>query len=141
MAGKIQGKVAKILDASRLIVNVGRQSGVKEGMLFVILALGDEVVDPDTGESLGEWEVPKGYVRATHVQDRLATCEACKLEEEKKAAAEDPSTHTLSAEMIAVSMLPSAKKTTLNVRRGDISGMPEIGPIQVGDRVRAVPEK
>ena len=110
-------------------------------MLFVILALGDEVVDPDTGESLGEWEAPKGFVRVTHVQDRMATGAACEPEKEKKTAPEDPTTRTLSAAMIAVSMPSSGERAKLNVRRADMSGMPEVGPIQAGDRVRSVPEK
>ena len=71
----------------------------------------------------------------------MATCVACEPEKEKKSAEGDPSTRTLSAAMIAVSLPSSSEMAKLNVRRADTSGMPEIGPIKVGDRVRSIPEK
>ena len=140
MSAPIEGKIAAILNESVLVINVGGEAGVREGMVFVVLAQGAAVKDPDTGESLGRWEVPKGHVRAALVQPRLSTCEAVDL---FKSAGEkaDPSTQTLSASMIAASLdRARAGGTKLNVRRADIAGMPEIGPIQVGDRVRSLPE-
>lgn len=138
MAHTVEGKVAKILNDTHLVVNLGAMHGVKVGTVFAILAEGDEVKDPDTGEVLGKWEVPKGYVIATHVQDRLTTCQAYQLKGEGEKD-EDPRTRVLSGDMIdlslkAHSMLESAK---LQVNPRDVSGMPRIGPISVGDKVRA----
>ena len=140
MPAPIEGKIAAILNESVLVINVGGDAGVREGMVFVVLAEGGAVKDPDTGEALGRWEVPKGHVRATLVQPRLSTCAAVDLFQSQGEKA-DPSTQTLSAAMIAASFdRARAGGTKLNVRRADISGMPEIGPIQVGDRVRSIPE-
>ena len=53
----IIGKVAKILDEVKVVINRGSKDGVKPGMRFVAYAEADEVTDPDTGESLGKWEL------------------------------------------------------------------------------------
>jgi len=134
----IEGRIAQILSESLVVINVGATAGAKNGMLFVILAEGDEVKDPETGESLGRWEVPKGHLCVVNAQERLSVCEAVAPpgQEEKP---QDPSTRTLSAAMIAVSM-PGQQAGRLSVRRADISGMPEIPPVRVGDKVRALPE-
>lgn len=134
----IEGKVARILSDNLIIINVGAANGVKVGMAFAVLAQGDEVKDPATGEVLGRWEVPKGYIRASHVQERLATCEGFVPGHEGEDKA-DPSTNVLSAAMIAHSMRPETwrvPRTSLDVNRSDMTGMPVIGPISVGDTTR-----
>lgn len=139
MPHTVEGKVAKILDDSHVVINLGAMHGVKMGTVFSIIAQGDEVTDPDTGEVLGQWEVPKGFVIATHVQDRLATCEACQVEKPEEDT-EDPTTRVLSADMTSLAMKAhslAGKKIKLNVKATDVSGMPQIGPISVGDKVRA----
>lgn len=143
MAKTIEGKVAKILDDQRLIVNVGHAQGVTQGMVFCIFAPVEEVKDPETGEALGQWEAVKGYVQAIHPQDRLSVCRAFKPSRPKTEA--DPAergTHTLSSELVAVSMLDggSQAKARLAVNASQLAGMPEIGPISVGDCVRSVDE-
>jgi hypothetical protein len=140
MAKTIEGKVAKILDEKTIVLNVGRAAGVEQGMVFCVYAPVDDVADPDTGESLGTWEAVKGYVQATHPQERLTVCRAFSP---KPATSEDPKergTHTLSSELVAVSMLsggPLAQER-LNVDKSQLAGMPEIGPISVGDLARSV---
>ena len=142
MATPVEGKVAKILDDQTLILNVGSAQGVVQGMVFSIFAPVEEVKDPDSGETLGAWEAVKGYVQATHPQERLTVCRAYAA---TRAASTDPKergTHTLSAELVEVSMLQGGSvKTRLNVDRSQLSGMPEVGPIQVGDRARSVEEQ
>lgn len=144
MAEAIEGKVAKILDDQTLVLNVGKAQGVEQGMVFCVYAPVEDVTDPDTGESLGTWEAVKGYVQATHPQDRLAVCRAFSPKTVRKSEApEDRGTHTLSSELVAVSMLsggPLAQER-LHVDRGDLAGMPEIGPIRVGDLARSIDEK
>ncbi len=139
MATAVEGKVAKILDDQSLVLNVGRAHGVAQGMVFCIFASVEDVKDPDTGESLGAWEAVKGYVQATHPQEKLSVCRAYAPQ---KRSTEDRSAHVLSAEMIEVSMLPGSlqPKTRLAVDKAQLSGMPEVGPIQVGDRARSVDE-
>ncbi len=141
MATAVEGKVAKILDDQSLILNVGRAHGVTQGMVFCIFASVEDVKDPDTGESLGAWEAVKGYVQATHPQEKLSVCRAYVPRRPETTSPEERGTHTLSWELVAVSMLGSGPvKTKLNVDRAQVSGMPEVGPIAVGDRARSVDE-
>ena len=140
MAEPIEGKVAKILDEYSIVINVGRAQGVTTGMPFVIFAEGDDVADPDTGESIGKWELVKGRVSAVHVQERLTICQAQATAGEGEQS--DPSTHTLSAAMIADHMRAGerardgAEKLDVNV--SEVAGVPQAGPISVGDLVRSV---
>ncbi len=130
MSDRIEGRVARIVDENTVIVNRGEAHGVKRGMKFVIFAEGDEVTDPETGESLGRWEVVKGYVSVVHVQERMSICEGIGGNEEE----ETPS--TLSSAMVKESF--QKKKGTLNVNAGEMSGRPAVEPVRVGDKVRVV---
>ncbi len=135
----IEGKIAQILSDKHVIINVGARDGVRPGMRFAVLFQGEEVKDPGTGEALGRWEVPKGFVAATHVQDRLTTCEAAAVPAPE---GQDPSTQVLSAAMIDASMRPEiwgGGGGKLNVNRAQFRGAPQIGPISIGDAVREVP--
>jgi hypothetical protein len=138
MARVIHGKVAAIIDDTTLVLNVGADQGVEEGMAFVVYAEHDEVRDPDTGEALGRWEAVKARVVVTHVQPRLSTVRA-------PAEAPEPApdgTRTLSAAMVEHSMgrygAGSSPWQRLAVRAADVSGRPQTQPIAVGDGVRSV---
>lgn len=137
MSELIEGKVAQILSDNCVVLNIGIGAGARVGMIFVALAQGEEVKDPETGVLLGRWEIPKGYLRATHVQEWLTTCEG--YAPGGRNAPDDPSTDVLSAALITHSMHPESwreKGGHLNVDRSQVSGMPKIGPISVGDTVR-----
>ena len=69
----VEGKVAKILGNNEIVINRGRGEGVRQGMLFEIFAPeGEEVWDPDTGETLGTVEDVKAKAEVTEVKDRLS---------------------------------------------------------------------
>ena len=69
----LEGKIAKILGNNEVVINRGRSQGVRQGMLFEIFAAeGEEVWDPDTGETLGTVEDVKARAEVTEVKDRLA---------------------------------------------------------------------
>ena len=68
----VEGKVAKIL-GNEIVINRGRREGVRQGMLFEVFAPeGEEVWDPDTGETLGTVEDVKAQAEVTEVKERLA---------------------------------------------------------------------
>jgi hypothetical protein len=74
MAQKIAGRVAESVYPARIIgkrdrvvtINRNDQSGIKVGQVWEVFALGDELVDPDTGERMME-EVLVGKVKITRV--------------------------------------------------------------------------
>ena len=69
----VEGKVAKVLGSNEIVLNRGRNDGVRAGMVFEVFAPeGEEVWDPDTGETLGTVEDVKATAEVTEVKDRLS---------------------------------------------------------------------
>jgi hypothetical protein len=74
MAGKIAARAADTVSPARVIgkrdkvitINRNDQSGIKVGQVWEVFALGDDLVDPDTGEKTRE-EVLVGKVKITRV--------------------------------------------------------------------------
>ncbi|HDH97346.1 MAG TPA: hypothetical protein ENF73_06445, partial [Proteobacteria bacterium] len=57
------GRIAKV-SGNQIIVNAGQQTGLKIGDVLVVRGLGEEVIDPDTGLSLGREPGPvKGEIQ------------------------------------------------------------------------------
>jgi hypothetical protein len=134
---RIEGRVARILTDEGIVISRGSDHGVREGKRFVVFAEMDEVEDPETGASLGKLELVKARIVASHVQERMTICTA--EPPARPDEAEDPMHHTLSSEMVAVSMLAGrARPGKLPVDRSAATGLPRAGPISVGDRVRSV---
>ena len=136
MGDPISGKVAAVVDDTTLVLNVGRDDGVREGMLFASVAENQEVVDPETGRSLGNWESVKARVITTHVQEKMCTVRSPLADEGAQA------TGTLSAMMVRHSfgLYGSTKESrqSLSVRADDMSGRSAVTPIAVGDSARLV---
>lgn len=70
-----QGKVIKVSADGTIYMKPGSAGGVKPGMEFVVYSKGEEIIDPDTGLSLGSEETRIGKIKV--VQD-LANGKACK---------------------------------------------------------------
>lgn len=69
----VEGKIAKVLGDNEVVLNRGREHGVRPGMMFEIFAPeGDEVWDPDTGETLGTVEDVKAKAEVTEVKEKLS---------------------------------------------------------------------
>ena len=65
-------KVVKILDDYKLAINAGAKDQISLGQKFLIYSLSDEeIIDPDTNQSLGYLEIVKGTGIVTHVQEFL----------------------------------------------------------------------
>jgi hypothetical protein len=69
----ILGQVIRVLTPTELVINRGLSHGISSASRFLVFALGDEVKDPDTGESLGQLEIVRGRGEAKHVQEKMTT--------------------------------------------------------------------
>ena len=131
----ITGKVAAVIDETTLVLNAGSADGVKLGMVFSIFAEYQEILDPDSGDSLGKWEMVKAQVVVEHVQERVCTVRSTLL-----AINDQPG--TLSAMMVQHSFGNFGKggeqRERLEVRAADAAGRPQSQPIAVGDGARLV---
>lgn len=66
-----EGKVIKVSGAT-VYIKPGADGGVKIGDAFVIYSAGEELIDPDTGLSLGSEEKKVGMIEITQVLDQAA---------------------------------------------------------------------
>jgi curli biogenesis system outer membrane secretion channel CsgG len=57
---------------TQVTVNRGEGAGVAVGDVFNVFALGDEMIDPDTKESLGRDEVKVGKIKITEVDPKFS---------------------------------------------------------------------
>ena len=76
MDDPIRGKVARDLNSREVAINLGSEQGVRPGMYFDVVARYEDIVDPDTKESLGSIERPKIRVKITWVQEKLSLASA-----------------------------------------------------------------
>ena len=81
MADLIRGKVARILNAREVAVNIGLEDGVTKGMYFDVMDTGcQDIMDPDTKEVLGSIERPKVRVQVIIVNPRISIVATYKTE-------------------------------------------------------------
>ncbi|MEB3160300.1 MAG: hypothetical protein VKL20_02435 [Synechocystis sp.] len=75
--GAFPAKVAKVIDDYKLVINRGKEHGIREGQRVLIYKVDDEqIVDPDTGESLGSLELVKGTGKVFQVEDKYSLVES-----------------------------------------------------------------
>lgn len=80
MSEKIAERVADVAFPARILaktgktvtINRGDGTGIAAGQLWEVFALGEELIDPDTGVSLGREEMSVGKVRIQRVTPRTA---------------------------------------------------------------------
>jgi curli biogenesis system outer membrane secretion channel CsgG len=70
-ASGLEARIAKV-DGNRAWLNIGSSSGVKVGDKFAVFNVGDAIVDPDTGQTLGASEKETGAGDVVEVQDRFS---------------------------------------------------------------------
>jgi hypothetical protein len=70
---RIEGQVARVLNAREVAINRGADHGVQEGMRFAILnRQGAGITDPETDEPLGSVEIEKAVVKVVRVHPKLS---------------------------------------------------------------------
>lgn len=69
-----QLKVAHVIDEYTIAINAGSDIGIKLGQRYLLYQLSsEEILDPDTHESLGYLEIVKGTGKVTHLQEHMST--------------------------------------------------------------------
>ncbi len=69
-----EGTVIKV-EGSKIIINGGTNVGMKAGMTLKLFKKGEEMIDPDTKESLGFDTSENGSIRVVSAAEKFATCE------------------------------------------------------------------
>ena len=131
--GRIHGKVAELLNARSIAINVGRNQGVEEGMRFQVLSrAGGDILDPDTREKLGTLLLPKVRVEVRHVFDEFAIAQTVGTRYRSPGLAAFPTW-----------LFAQGGETPITLRRSDNPDVEEIDAsdsiVQIGDQVVEVP--
>lgn len=67
----ITARVIRIISTKQLIFNAGEQDGVRRGQRFRVHSQPESIIDPDSGELLGEYRVTKVTVEPDRVFPRF----------------------------------------------------------------------
>ena len=125
----LKGRVAEILDRYRVVINLGNEQGVKEGMRFAIYKPGKEIVDPETGKSLGRLELVLGKVRVSSVQEHMCI------------AMSDETYTTYESSILSYTQIFPQERThtrALPLKEGLAGILKEAITVEVGDPVRQI---
>jgi curli biogenesis system outer membrane secretion channel CsgG len=68
-----RGRVVKV-EGGSVYLNAGSDAGITAGMTFAVLRKGEELVDPETGQSLGAEESEAGTIEVVTVKEKFAIC-------------------------------------------------------------------
>ena len=120
-------KIAKIIDEYQVVVNAGSNDLIHDDACLEVYQPGQEVTDPDTGESLGTLDFVKAKLRVVNVFPKMCVCENRETEQKSFFS-------NISQGLFFEETLP------MNVQTTDISGGYEgiDKKIKVGDLVRKV---
>lgn len=66
-----EGRIIKVEDKI-IYTNIGARNGVSVGSVFNAYGLGEEIVDPQTGENLGSEKTKLGSIKITSIEDRFS---------------------------------------------------------------------
>lgn len=114
-------RIVKIVDSETIVINGGSDNGINKGDSFEIFEIGQEVIDPDTGESLGTLDTTKDTVCAVNVFPQLTICR-----------------HIIRKSLVPSELIRVTNKT-LNVDATQISGgLSSDIVIKLGDKVRRI---
>lgn len=67
-------RVVKIIDSQKLVINAGSSEGIQKGDKLVVFLPGEEVIDPETRESLGTLDTIKSYLKVADVFEKMSVC-------------------------------------------------------------------
>jgi len=74
-AGLLEGRVAQIISARELAINIGRAHGVRLGMRFAVLAETPlQIRDPATKEVLDTLDREKVRIEVSELRERISIC-------------------------------------------------------------------
>jgi len=66
-----QSKIVKVSDGE-VYINVGTDTGIRKGEVFEVYTVGEELIDPDTGLSLGAEESYAGKIKIKNAEKKYA---------------------------------------------------------------------
>lgn len=132
MSERYFAKVVHIQDEHTVVINAGSEREVKVGKKFLLVGLGEIIVDPDTNVELERLELVRGAAQVTHVQAKIATLRSVEFD----AAPEKKEIKKTTAHGVLAAFGPQ-NTVTETVRPGE-RVLRKLRGIQIGDFAIAV---
>lgn len=129
MSARYVGKVSQVRDEFTVVINIGSEKGVVEGDKFLIVGLGEVIVDPDTQEELEQLEIVRGKASVINVQNKIATLKSYEYEKSS-----DVKEITKVTGGYALGAVLGQNTVTESIKPG-ASYLKELEGVQVGDCV------
>jgi len=133
MSDRYFAKVVLVQDKFTVVINAGSDKEVKIGKKFLIVGLGEVIVDPDTKQELERLEIVRGNAQVTHVQEKIATLRSS--EYDKKADAREIKKVTARG---GIAMFSGPQDTVTETTKPGEQISREFRGVQVGDFAIAV---
>ena len=116
-------KIVKIINEYEIVINAGKDHGIYKDQSLEIFVPGEEVIDPETNESLGTLDFIKAYLNVKNVFPKMAICENSETKSKNF--------------LTAFNNLTIEENQRLNVDSQEISGgLSGSRKIRIGDMVR-----
>lgn len=136
MSDRYFAKVVSAQDKFTIVINAGSNRGVKLGSRFLVVGLGEAVVDPDTGEELERLELLRGRAKVIHVQEKIATLQATEYERDPDVK-EIKKVIAKGGGLLSYGLLNTPQETvTESIQQGE-ERLKELKGVQIGDYVIA----
>jgi hypothetical protein len=129
-----QAKVAAVISAWEVVLNVGRSDGVKaDDIATVFRAI--EIKDPDTGNVIGTVRRPRLRLRVREVQDKLCVAQTYEMVA--------PEASTISTIFQSVALPPLRQRITFDQKEVDYrTVLVSVGDVvEIREAERPAPEK
>lgn len=69
-----QGRIVKV-DGSKVYINAGTNMNINNDMVFTVFSKGEELIDPETGLSLGSALTRSGTIRVTQISEKFSVAQ------------------------------------------------------------------
>ena len=140
---KVNGTVLRILNDREVVLNRGTEDGLAhDAYIGIINPDTEDVVDPETGESLGSIRRYKVALKVSQLSDRLAIAATYKTKQVNVGGTADPS---VGFAAIAQAMAPKKLVTQVEKLSLDERAARPLGPsesrVQEGDRFEVIDEE
>jgi hypothetical protein len=129
MSNKYIAKIIKVIDSYTVVVNKGRNAGVSVGNKYLIIGLGETIIDPETNNELERLEIIRGKVEVIHVQEKIATLKSCQF---GKHPDKKEITKVISQKVGYALPIGGSETVTESITPGD-TYLLKINDVQVGD--------
>lgn len=67
-------KIIRIIDDNNVVINAGKDHFLEDGEVLEVFITGDEIIDPDTNNSLGTLDIIKAKLEIKNLYEKMALC-------------------------------------------------------------------